>query len=68
MAIDVILHSIQDIQGVRARTTFAHMIERAGKTINTKEEITKNVKPTAKGFVRPRTDHNFWNVKDINSG
>ena len=36
MVIDVILHSIQDIEGVRARTTFAHMIERAGKTINTK--------------------------------
>ena len=36
--------------------------------IDTKAEIVTNVKPTQKGFVRNRTDHDFFNVKDINIG
>ena len=59
---------MQDIEGVRSKTTFAQKIKRAGKIIDTKAEIVQKVKPTPKGFERVRTTHDFWNVQDINKG
>ena len=58
----------QDIEGVRRKETFANRIERSGKTINTKADITVNIRPTPKGFVRTKTTNDFYNVKDINWG
>jgi hypothetical protein len=61
---------MQDIEGVRSRETFAIKLERAGKSINLKEEIVSNIKPTAKGFVRTQTSPIFNSLftEDINKG
>ncbi len=54
---------------MRSRETFAIRLERAGKVINTKQEIVATIKPTPKGFTRATTAINFsLNAEDINKG
>lgn len=61
---------MQDIEGVRSRETYAIKLERAGKTINTKDEIMLDIHPTLKGFVRNTTQpiSSSLNAEDINMG